>query len=83
MEASPCNVRFTPESGHGPLRVACREIKPIAWIGLPQSWKAVITVIGAVYGGVTLGGRHGSIPYRARIGSRGWHCFFPVRDRTT
>jgi hypothetical protein len=45
-----------------------------------QSWKAVLTVVGAVYGGVTLGGRHGSIPHRARIGSRGWHCFFPVRD---
>jgi hypothetical protein len=27
--------------------------------------------------------RHGNVFYRARIGSRGWHCFFPVRDRTT
>ena len=48
-----------------------------------QLWLAVLTVVGAVYARVTLGGRHGSIPHRARIGSRGWHCFFPVRDRTT
>ena len=50
--------------------------------------KAVLTVVGAVYGGVDLSWghlgsiRHGSIFYRARIDSRGWRCFFPVRDGT-
>src|SRR6516164_763237 len=53
-----------------------------------RSNKAVLTVVGAVYGGVNLswrrlGGtiRHGSISYRARSDSRDWRCFFPVRDR--
>jgi len=27
--------------------------------------------------------RHGNVFYRARSDSRGWRCFFPVRDRTT
>ena len=51
--------------------------------------KAVLTAVGAVYGGVDLtwrhlgSVRHGSIFYRARSDSRGWRCFFPVRDGTT
>ena len=50
-------------------------------------WKAVLTIVGAVYGGVdhpllkALGERrHGSIFYHARSDSRGWRCFFSVRD---
>jgi hypothetical protein len=49
--------------------------------------KTVLTVVGAVYGGVNLSWRgarrHGNVFYRARSDSRGWRCFFPVRDRTT
>ena len=52
--------------------------------GILAMWKAVLTVIGAVYGGVDhphLGERpHGSIFYPARSDSRGWDCCFSIRD---
>ena len=88
------NVRFVPKAD------SCTAAIGAAFIGraiaaelakcghFNERGKAVLTVVGAVYGGVDLSWghlgsiRHGSIFYRARSDSRGWRCFFPVRDGT-
>ena len=92
IETPPADVRFTPESGHSALLFARSHERARGSFLHPaqclmpdtQSWKAVLTVVDAVYGGVNLSHlgtyRHGSIPYRARTDSRGWRCFFPIRD---
>jgi hypothetical protein len=61
------------------LRIAANVAK-LAELLQRRSNKAVLTVVGAVYGGVLEAPRgsirHGSISYRARSDSRGWRCFF-------